>query len=103
MDQQFLPSCINVIDESIMEWFNKWATGFMCFGRKPHPFGIDQHTMCYSLTSILWKVHIMEGKYMTTQLGKKKWEELGKTVGLILRMYEPIFSTGKCIVIGSVF
>ena len=40
---------------------------------------------------------------MTTQLGKKKWEKLGKTVGLMLRMYEPIFSTGKCVVLESGF
>ena len=39
MAQQFLPSWINVLDESMMEWFNKWAPVFMCVGRKPHPFG----------------------------------------------------------------
>ena len=39
MAQQFVPSWINVIDESIMEWFNKWSPGFMCVGNKPHPFG----------------------------------------------------------------
>ena len=38
MAQQFLPSWINVLDESMMEWFNKWDPGFMCVGRKPHPF-----------------------------------------------------------------
>ena len=45
----------------------------------------------------------MEGKERPTELGKKKWEELGKTVGLMLRMCEPIFSTGKCVVLDSVF
>ena len=25
MTQQFLPSWINVLDESMMEWFNKWS------------------------------------------------------------------------------
>ena len=45
MDQQFLPSCINVIDESMMEWFNKWDPGFMFVGRKPHPFGNDWHAI----------------------------------------------------------
>ena len=38
-----------------------------------------------------------------TQLGKKKWENLGKTVGLMLRMCEPIFSTGKCALLDSAF
>ena len=45
----------------------------------------------------------MEGKDRPTQLGKKKWEELGKTVGFMLRMCEPICSTGKCFMLGSGF
>ena len=53
MAQQFLPSWINVLDDSMMEWFNKWAPGFMCVGRKPHPFGNDWHILCCALTSIL--------------------------------------------------
>ena len=43
----------------------------------------------------------MEGKDRPTQLGPKNWEELGKTVGLIIRICELIFSTGKCVVIDS--
>ena len=45
----------------------------------------------------------MEGKDRPTELGKKKWEELGKTVGLMLQICEPIFSTGKCVVLDSGF
>ena len=45
----------------------------------------------------------MEDKERPTQLGKKKWEELGKTVGLILQMCKPIFSNGKCVVLDSGF
>ena len=84
MDQQFFLACINVPDESIMEWFNKWVPGFMCVGHKPHPFGNEWHTICCALNSILWRAQIVEGKDRPTQLGKKRWEELGKTVGLIL-------------------
>ena len=51
-----------------------------------------------TLTSILWRAQIVEGKDRPTELGKKKWEEMGKTVGLMLQMCEPIFSTGKCVV-----
>ena len=101
MVQQFLPSCINVLDDYMMEWFNKWATGFMCVGRKLHPFGNYRHTICCALTSILWRAQIVEGKERRTELGKKKWEQMGKTVGLMLRMCEPIFSTGKCVVLHS--
>ena len=45
----------------------------------------------------------MEGKDRPTELGKKKWEDLGKTVGIMLRICEPIFSTGKCVVLDSGF
>ena len=103
MDQPFFPSWINVLDESMMEWFNKWAPRFMCVGRKPHPFDNERHTICCDLPSILWREQIMEGKDSPTELGKKKWEDLGNTVGLMLRICEPIFSTGKCVVFYSGF
>ena len=45
----------------------------------------------------------MEGKYRPTQLGPKKWEELVNTVGLMLKICEPILSTGKCVVFESFF
>ena len=103
MAQQFFPSWINDLDESMMEWFNKWAPGFMCVVRKPHPLGNEQHTMCYALASILWRAQIVEGEYRPTELGRNKWEDLGKTVGLMLRMCEPIFSTGECVMLDSGF
>ena len=103
MAQHFLPSWINVLDESMIEWFNKWDPGSMCVGRKPYSFGNERHTICCALTSILWRSQIVEGKDRTTELGKNKWEDLGKTVCFMLRMCEPIFSTGKCDVIDSGF
>ena len=103
MAQHFFSSWFNVLDESMMECFNHWDPGFMCVVRKPHPFGNEWHTICCALTSILWKAQIVEFKDITTQLGPKKWEDLGKTVGLMLRMREPILSTCKCVVVGSGF
>ena len=72
MAQHFFPAWINVLDESMMEWFNKWGPGFMCVVRKPHPFGNERHTICCALTSILWRAQIVEGKDRPTELGKKK-------------------------------
>ena len=103
MAQQFLLSWINVLDESMMKWFNNRDPGFMCVGCKPHPFGNERHSICCALTSLLWRANILEGKDRSTQIVPKKWEELGKTVGLMLRMCEPIFSTGKCVVLESGF
>ena len=45
----------------------------------------------------------MEGKNRPDRLGKKKWKDLGKTVCLMLQMFEPIFSTGKFVVLDSGF
>ena len=73
MAQQFLLSWINILDESMMEWFNNWAPGFMYVGRKPHPFGNEQHTICCAITYILWRAQIVEGKDMPTELGNNKW------------------------------
>ena len=103
MAQQFFPSWINVIDESMMEWFNKWSPGFMCVGRKPHPFGNERHAIYCALTSILWRAQIVEGKDRPTELGKKKWEDLGNSVGLMLRICEPIFSTGSVLCLTVAF
>ena len=74
-----------------MEWFNKYAPIFMCVVRKPHPFGNERHTICCSLTSILWSFYIVEGKYHLQQIGKKEYNELGKTLILMLSMCRPIF------------
>ena len=78
------PSCINVLDESMMKWFIKWAPGFMFVGRKPHLFVNERHTIFCALSYILWRAQIVEGKYRPTQLGPNKWEELGKNFGLML-------------------
>ena len=51
----------------------------------------------------MWRSHIVEGKESPTQLGLKKWEDLGKTFGIMLQMCEPISSTGKCVVLDSGF
>ena len=53
MALQFFPSWINVLDYSMMDWFKKWATGFMCVGRKLHAFVNEWHTIFCSITSIL--------------------------------------------------
>ena len=45
----------------------------------------------------------MEGKCRPTELRKNKWEDLGKTFGLMLRMCEAMISTGKCVLLDSVF
>ena len=45
----------------------------------------------------------MEGKDRPDQIGLKKWDYLGNTVGLMLKMCEPISLTGKWVVLDSIF
>ena len=39
ISDEFNPYWINLLDESNMDWFNKYSPVFMCIGRKPRPFG----------------------------------------------------------------
>ena len=71
--------------------------------RKPYPFGNEWHTICCALAHIMCRAHIVEGKGRPTEIGQKKWEDLGNTVGPMLGMCEPIFLTGKCVVLDSGF
>ena len=75
----------------------------MCVGRKPHPCGNERHAIFCALTYILWRAQIVEGKDRPTQIVPKKWKEMGKIVGLMLQIYEPKISTGKCVVLDNGF
>ena len=61
----------------MMEWFNKYAPGFMCVGRKPHPFDNKIHTICCGLTYILWRAQIEEFKDRPGSLGSKGIQRVG--------------------------
>ena len=47
-----------ILNKSMIEWFDKYAPGFMCVGPKPHPFNNERHTICCVLTYILWRAQI---------------------------------------------
>ena len=62
MEDEFSPSWVSVLDESMMEWLNKYCPGLMCVGRKPNPFGNKCHTISWTLISILFWALIVEVK-----------------------------------------
>ena len=70
--EEFNPSWINVMDESMMGWFNKYAPGFVFIQCKPHPFGNERHTVCCGLIYIQLRSQIVEGKYHPQQLGEEE-------------------------------
>ena len=51
--EELNPNWNNVMDEIMMRWFNKYASGFMYVDCKHHPYGDERHTICCGLTYIL--------------------------------------------------
>mmetsp|Transcript_11947 Transcript_11947/g.25228 ORF Transcript_11947/g.25228 Transcript_11947/m.25228 type:complete len:318 (-) Transcript_11947:177-1130(-) len=101
----YIPGWISCIDESMSVWLNKFCPRWMCVPRKPHPFGNEYHTICNGDlkigTPIMFRVELVEGKDRPPQLGRKEFEEHGKTVGLMLRMSKNLWNTGKVVTMDS--
>ena len=70
--------------------------------RKPWPFGNEYHTLCCSLSGILWQLELVEGKDSPSQI-ITKFNNEGKTVGLLLHVLEPIFAKGMVAILDSGF
>ena len=103
MMEQFTPSWVNCLDESMSTWTNKYSCpGWMFVPRKPWPFGNKYHTVCCSLSGILWQMELVEGKDSPSQIVPKFSNE-GKTVGLLLHVLEPIFAKGMVVILDSGF
>ena len=103
MTEQFTPSWVSCLDESMSTWTNKYSCpGWMFVPRKPWPFGNEYHTVCWSLSGILWQMELVEGKDSPSEI-VPKFQNEGKTVGLLLLVLEPIFAKGMTVIQGSGF
>ena len=103
MTEQFTPSWVSCLDESMSTWTNKYSCpGWMFVPRKPWPFGNEYHTVCCSLSGILWQMELVEGKDSPSEI-IPKFNNQGITVGLLLRVLEPIFGKGMVIILDSGF
>ena len=84
-------------------WMNKYSCpGWMFVPRKPWPFGNEYHTVCCSLSGILWQMELVEGKDSPSEI-IPKYNNQGKTVALLLRVLEPIFTRGNVVILDSGF
>ena len=70
--------------------------------RKPWPFGNEYHTVCCSLSGILWQMELIELKDSPSEI-IPKYNNQGKTVGLLLHVLEPIFTRGNVVILHSGF
>ena len=103
MTDQITPSWVSCLDESMSTWTNKYSCpGWMFVPRKPWPFGNEYHTVCCSLSGILWQMELIEGKDSPSEI-IPKYNNQGKTVGLLLRVLEPIFTRGNVVILDSGF
>ena len=58
--------------------------------------------MCCLLSGILWQMELIEGKDSPSEI-VPKFNNQGKTVGLLLHMLEPIFARGNVVILDSGF
>ena len=105
MDEEFVASWISCLDESISKWLNKWTCpGFMFVPRKPWPCGNEYHSICCSISGVMYRIEIVEGKDAPPEdRARRQYNGLGKTVGLCLRLTKPIHGTGNVVVMDSGF
>ena len=63
MGEQFTPSWVLCLNESMSPWMNKYTCpGWMFVPRKPHPFGNEYHSVCCSMSGTMWGKELVEGK-----------------------------------------
>jgi hypothetical protein len=91
------------LDESMSIWHSRWTCpGWVFCPRKPHPFGNKYHTACCGLSGAMFSMEMVEGKDHPPQI-KERFSELGKTTGLLMRMLECYFATGRYVILDSGF
>jgi hypothetical protein len=105
MIDQFIPSWISCLDESMSVWLNKWTCpGWRFVGRKPKPFGNEYHTIADGLCSIVYGLELCEGKKdRPKERPKPEFSQYGPTGGLLLRLCKVLFGKGKVVILDSGF
>ena len=104
MMEIFVPSWVPCIDESMSIWTSKWTCpGWMFVPRKPHDMGNKYHSVCCSMSGIMWAIKLVYGKDTLPQRERAEHAEKGKTVGLLLRITKAIHGSGKVVILDSGF
>eukprot|EP01082_Thalassiosira_pseudonana_P012650 g11200.t1 g11200 contig5:354636-355736(+) len=108
--ENYSPSWLSCLDESINTQLNKNCPGFMIVERKPYPSGNKYHSIAYGDDGkpIMWRIKLQEGKDRPkkadgTWAFPSQFESESKTVKLMLEMTEPIHGTGMIVTMDSAF
>ena len=103
MTDNFLSGFFACLDESISKWINKFTCpGFMVVPRKPWSLGNEYHTICCTLCGIMFGIDLVEGKDQPPNR-PKEFDDLGKTVGKMLRLTKCLNGTGTIVIMDSGF
>lgn len=103
METNFSPSWISCLDESLSKWIQRCTCpGWVFCPRKPWPFGNEYHTIACGDSGILFFMEIVEGKDHPRHIPVEH-ENLGRTVGLMVRCTKSLHATGKVVVLDSGF
>ena len=65
--------------------------------------GNEYHSICCALSGIMYWIELVEGKDRPPELGLPEYSSLGKTAGLMLRMCQSIYHSGKLVILDSGF
>jgi Transposase IS4 len=106
MTNVFMSGYIACLDESMSTWTNRWTCpGWMYVPRKPNPMGNEWHTICCTLSGIMFGMELVEGKDAPPERRLVDPSDVakGKTAGLLLRLCRPLFGTGTIVILDSGF
>ena len=103
MDDSFVCSWISCLDESMSKWLGEYTCpGFMVVPRKPWKFGNEWHTIGCRESEVIFRIELVEGKDQPST-HVKQFSNLGKTVGLLLRLTKPLWGSSKVVILDSGF
>ncbi|KAL7474259.1 hypothetical protein ACHAW6_000238 [Cyclotella cf. meneghiniana] len=62
--EEYIPSWLSCLDESMNSWLDKFCPGFMSVPQKPHPLGNEYHSIADGNNGkpVMWRIKLQEGK-----------------------------------------
>ena len=104
--EAFSPSWSVCLDESMVQWDDPSAPGYVYIERKFTRKGNEFHTIADTFSKIVFQVELVEGKDRPLHLGAPAHEStMGKTAALLLRLTEKaqLWGTNRVIHLDSGF
>ena len=86
----------------MQEWISKYTCpAWMFVGRMHYPFGNERHNISCGLSTIMWFLEIVGGRYRPCECRRPEFVEIRKTVVTMLRRTRPIWNFAKVDIMDS--